>query len=233
MSVLSNVLILGLALWLILVIGKFIILFILLLQSVITADQMMVSMDMLSLDTWFNFDIWGYNNITSLIRNVIVVFFVIAFLSTIVFRQNILSLRMPKDKYQKDNYTSFQNRFERKRALYRVQYDDKGNVTRLTLECFFDWLFRPTVALQNAIMAEYNRPVYEYWNFQKLHAIPKTKPIETLKIDHSDVKDVDDHTSRPSDFLVNPEVKDEYTEIPITERDENTSNREVNDEVKQ
>ena len=181
MVALCNLIILLIALWIILLLGKYIIYFVYFLNGSMTFDQMTSYLDVTDPSTWFNFDIYGFSGVTSVILNTIIVFFVIAFLALLLFRQNLFSIRRPKDAYQRKNFTSFQNHFERKRASYRLQYNDKGEITRWTLECFFDWLFRPTLRLQNAIMAEYNRPLPEYWNLQKLHPHLISEPIDNLE----------------------------------------------------
>lgn len=182
MSNLFNVIFILVLFYLFLLLGKFVILLIMLIQGSIGIDYFASCMDIFNPDTWTNFDVWNFNDISSLILNVLVIFFVCIILAAIIFKWNVFSFRTSKDKYQKENYSSFQNHFERKRAAYRMQYDDNGKITRKTLECFFDWLFLPTVTLQNRLMAEYNRPMYEYWNRQKLHKIPKTAVVESLNV---------------------------------------------------
>jgi|GEM_PF-4505372 len=71
------------------------------------------------------------------------------------------------DKYQKLSYLHLQGNFERKRGLNRIQYDDKGNITRNTLEVFLEYIFGWAIRLQNKYADEFNLPLYKRWNIQK------------------------------------------------------------------
>ncbi len=81
-----------------------------------------------------------------------------------------------KTGYDRKSFSHLQSRWQRKRGLCRIEYTatrrfnvygGKGLVTRHTIRCFFDWLIRPLLILENRIAQEYNWPRKYWWNLQK------------------------------------------------------------------
>lgn len=179
MVVLSNILILGIMLWAILLLGDWLIMFVNMLQTGST-EQIVDYFSNFSFWDLFNFPSWDMSALGSTIKTIIIVFFVIVFLVLLVMRENLFAIKPFMDKYQRESYTTFQNHFERKRALYRVMYNDKGGIFRGGLEGIYDRIFDPVLKFQNKVMSYYNRPIYEFWNRQVEHKIPKSKPIDSL-----------------------------------------------------
>lgn len=89
--------------------------------------------------------------------------FFYSFLGNNIFYHN----QIGKPRYAKTNYHHLQNMMERKRGLFRMQYDDAGKLTDKTLEFFLEKLFYPLYKLQNKIMMHYHSPLYKYWNLRE------------------------------------------------------------------
>ncbi len=75
-----------------------------------------------------------------------------------------IGIQKSKSKYEKKSYNKLLTRYQRKRGTVRVQYDDNGNITRNTLECFYDNLMKPITRLQNKICFHYHLPESKRWN---------------------------------------------------------------------
>ena len=130
----------------------------------------------LGIDPWFSNDL-----LRSIMEFLLFLFIALAVI-VLVFRINLFELRPRLSKQERDNYTNWQGHFERKRGLYRVMYNDKGDVEMGVIEAWYDRFFDELIALQNKIVAEYNRPIYEYWNRQVDHTIPITGKSESLDV---------------------------------------------------
>lgn len=95
------------------------------------------------------------------IRTVLMLFSLLLFIWMIV---KDLGTKKSKSIYEKKNYNRLLKKYQRKRGTVRVQYDDKGNITRNTLECYYDRLMKPITSLQNKVCSHYLLPETKYWN---------------------------------------------------------------------
>lgn len=90
--------------------------------------------------------------------NLILVCKIIAFLFFVYMLFKDVGVRIAKSKYQKNSYTKLLTKFQRKRGTIRVQYNDKGEITRHTLECYWDDFFKPITKAQNKIASHFLLP---------------------------------------------------------------------------
>ena len=134
-------------------------------------------------------DVWNVNDFSKSIFQFLILLFIFLLVLVLVFRIRLFSSRTRLSKTKRENYTSWQNHLERRRALYRIMWNDKGQIETGVLERWYDSFFKDLIEKHNAILAEYNRPVYEYWNEQKEFKIPITEKISSLEVNVAEVKD--------------------------------------------
>ena len=99
-----------------------------------------------------------------------------------------------KTPYDRKSFSRLLHTWQRKRGLCRIQYTatkrfniygQKGVVTRYTIRCFLEYIFRPVYILQNRIAQEYNWPRRMWWNLQKPRVIDAdTERIESLSVNN-------------------------------------------------
>lgn len=75
-----------------------------------------------------------------------------------------IGINKAKSQYEKTNYSKLLKTYQRKRGTIRIQYDNEGNITRSTFECYYDQLLRPITRLQNKICNHYHLPENKKWN---------------------------------------------------------------------
>ena len=75
-----------------------------------------------------------------------------------------LGIYRAKSKYEKTSYVKLLTRWQRKRGTIRVQYNDKGEITRNTFECYYDELMKPITRFQNKLCSHFYLPEPKKWN---------------------------------------------------------------------
>lgn len=126
--------------------------------------------------------VWDKSEFSRTILMYIVMIFILFLIFVIVFRIRLLDLRPRLSKSKRSNYTSWQNHLERRRALYRIMWNDRGQIETGVIERWYDAFFKDLIKKHNAIFSEYNRPIYELWNEQKEFNIPRSDKIDALNV---------------------------------------------------
>lgn len=129
------------------------------------------------------------------VRPLLTVMVITCVISLIIFiyAGEYISRRL-KSGYDRKSFSRLLHTWQRKRGLCRIQYTatkrfniygEKGVVTRHTIRCFLEYIFRPVYILQNRIAQEYNWPRRRWWNLQKARVIiTDTEKIEGLVVNN-------------------------------------------------
>lgn len=93
--------------------------------------------------------------------------FILKLISILVFCWMLckdIGIQKAKSAYEKTSFNKLLKTYQRKRGTIRVQYDDKGLITRNTIECYYDKLMLPITKLQNKFCYLYHLPENKKWN---------------------------------------------------------------------
>lgn len=114
---------------------------------------------------YLDYNVFQYDDVTKRMHLIIIVVCVAIFicmLASSVKGKNIKELF--RSKYDKENYSKFMTKWQRRRGLITLHYDCKGQLTNNRIECLWERIKSPITITQNKICSFYNRPETRKWN---------------------------------------------------------------------